>query len=56
MTTRVQSTETLPDGSRVVIRPIRPTDVELERRFIEALSPEARRYRFGCGMRTPWRC
>lgn len=53
MTTRVQSTETLPDGSRVVIRPIRPTDVELERRFIEALSPEARRYRFGCGMRTP---
>lgn len=53
MTTRVQSTETLPDGSRVVIRPIRPSDVELERRFIEALSPEARRYRFGCGMRTP---
>ncbi len=48
-----QATETLRDGSRVAIRPMRRTDIELERRFIEELSPEARRYRFLCGMRTP---
>jgi GNAT superfamily N-acetyltransferase len=53
MTIDSQSTQTLRDGSRVVIRPIRKTDVELERRFIEGLSPESRRYRFLCGMRTP---
>jgi GNAT superfamily N-acetyltransferase len=53
MTIDSQSTQTLRDGSRVVIRPIRKTDVELERRFIEDLSPESRRYRFLCGMRTP---
>lgn len=51
--TTVQSAETLPDGSRVIVRPIRPDDIELERRFIEELSPEARRYRFLCGMLTP---
>jgi GNAT superfamily N-acetyltransferase len=38
--------ETLRDGSRVTIRPIGPQDIELERRFIQELSPEARRYRF----------
>jgi GNAT superfamily N-acetyltransferase len=53
MTIDSQATETLRDGSQVVIRPIRKTDVELERRFIEDLSPESRRYRFLCGMRTP---
>jgi len=47
------SAGTLRDGSRVTIRPIRKQDVELERRFIEALSPEARRFRFGYTMRTP---
>lgn len=45
--------ETLQDGSRVRIRSIQPSDVELERKFIEGLSPESRRYRFLCGMRTP---
>src|SRR5688572_13240427 len=53
MTFSPQATQILRDGSRVQIRPIRKTDVELERRFIEGLSPEARRYRFLCGMRTP---
>lgn len=38
--------ETLRDGSQVTIRPICKGDIELERRFIEGLSPEARRYRF----------
>jgi GNAT superfamily N-acetyltransferase len=45
--------ETLRDGSQVLVRPIQPTDVELERRFIEELSPESRRYRFLCGLRSP---
>lgn len=53
MITSAPFTATLQDGSRVEIRPIQRTDVELERRFIEELSPEARRYRFLCGMRTP---
>jgi GNAT superfamily N-acetyltransferase len=44
---------TLRDGSRVTIRPIEPQDIERERKFIESLSPEARRYRFGFTMRSP---
>jgi GNAT superfamily N-acetyltransferase len=40
------ATETLRDGSRVVIRPISRTDLDLERDFITALSPEARWFRF----------
>jgi acetyltransferase len=43
----------LHDETRVLIRPIHPGDVALERRFIEALSPTARRYRFLDTMRTP---
>ena len=38
--------ETLSDGSRVLIRPIRKEDAALERTFIERLSPESRWYRF----------
>ena len=36
----------LRDGTRVVVRPIRPDDADRERRFIEALSPQVRRFRF----------
>jgi len=36
----------LRDGSRVTLRPIRPEDAELEREFVEALSPQARYFRF----------
>lgn len=36
----------LADGSDVLVRPIRPEDAELERAFVEALSPESRYYRF----------
>ena len=43
----------LNDGTRVLLRPIHVEDVALERRFIEALSPAARRYRFLDAMRTP---
>jgi acetyltransferase len=37
---------TLRDGSRVTLRPIRPEDAELEREFVEVLSPQSRYYRF----------
>ncbi|MEO7057630.1 MAG: GNAT family N-acetyltransferase [Caldimonas sp.] len=43
----------LKDGTRVRIRPIHENDVELERQFIEALSPTSRRFRFLDTMRTP---
>lgn len=36
----------LHDGQSVLIREIRKRDVELERRFIERLSPTSRRFRF----------
>jgi len=35
-----------PDGTVVVIRPIRPEDAEIERAFVKALSPGARYSRF----------
>ena len=38
--------EKLSDGSRVLLRPIRPEDRERERKFIERLSSEARHFRF----------
>ena len=46
-------TEVLRDGSRVSIRPIHALDVELERRFIEGLSPQSRRFRFLESMKSP---
>ncbi len=36
----------LPDGTRLFMRPIRPEDAELERRFISGLSEQTRFYRF----------
>ena len=39
-------TETLSDGTHVIIRPIRKEDAALERAFIKRLSPESRRLRF----------
>ncbi len=45
--------EVLEDGTPVVVRQIHEQDVELERRFIEALSPTSRRFRFLDTMRTP---
>jgi GNAT superfamily N-acetyltransferase len=46
-------TETLMDGSEVLIRPIRKEDALAEVAFIEALSPESRRFRFLGQMRHP---
>jgi GNAT superfamily N-acetyltransferase len=45
--------DTLRDGSQVTIRPVCRDDRELERQFIERLSPEARRYRFLYTIATP---
>jgi GNAT superfamily N-acetyltransferase len=39
-------TETLSDGTHVIIRPIRKEDAALERAFIKRLSAESRRLRF----------
>lgn len=39
-------TDTLRDGSSVLIRPINKLDKDLERAFIEGLNQESRRYRF----------
>lgn len=46
-------TQVLRDGSTVTIRPLLKQDVELERRFIEGLSPQSRRYRFLCSIGAP---
>lgn len=46
-------TETLRDRSSVVIRPVRHEDAAAERAFIEALSPQSRRYRFLGQVRHP---
>jgi len=43
----------LRDGTHVFVRPIHADDVELERRFIEALSPSSRRFRFLETMHSP---
>lgn len=45
--------EKLRDGITVLIRSIRPSDLELERRFIKDLSPQARRFRFLGEIKSP---
>lgn len=42
----------LPDGTEVVMRPIRPEDAEAEIEFVEGLSPQSRRMRFQSALRT----
>jgi GNAT superfamily N-acetyltransferase len=49
MTWRVE----LRNGAKVLIRPIRDDDLELERQFIEGLSPQSRRFRFLGEVKTP---
>jgi acetyltransferase len=39
---------TLRDGTRVVIRPIRPEDRQIEKDFVRNLSDESRYFRFQC--------
>ena len=45
--------EVLRDGTEVSIRPIHKQDAELERRFIEGLSPRSRHFRFLEAMKSP---
>ncbi len=47
------ATETLRDGSRVLVREISKDDVQLERDFIEGLSPQSRRFRFLASIKYP---
>lgn len=39
-------TDHLTDGTTIYIRPISPDDAETDQHFIEALSPESKRFRF----------
>ena len=49
--TDLEGDETLPDGTRVRVRPIRPEDAALETAFVEGLSPQTRRMRFQSALR-----
>jgi GNAT superfamily N-acetyltransferase len=49
----LQWSEKLRDGTMVLIRAIRDDDAELERRFIEELSPQSRRFRFLGDIKSP---
>ena len=40
------SRQPLPDGTELLVRPIRPEDAEIEQAFIRRLSPESRHFRF----------
>jgi acetyltransferase len=42
----LESQIVLADGTRLAARPIRPEDVELERRFVASMSDQTRYYRF----------
>jgi GNAT superfamily N-acetyltransferase len=39
-------TDTLRDGTAILVRPIRPSDERAERRFMEQAPPDSRRFRF----------
>ena len=45
--------EKLRNGTTVLIRPIRESDLEMERRFIKDLSPQSRRFRFLGEIKSP---
>jgi len=44
-------TLTLRDGTRVVVRPIRPEDRQIEKEFVQELSNESKYFRFMSGLR-----
>lgn len=48
-----ESTQVLRDGSRVTVRPIGKGDRQLERQFIEGLSPTSRHFRFLGTFKSP---
>ncbi|MFN0298863.1 MAG: GNAT family N-acetyltransferase, partial [Burkholderiales bacterium] len=50
--TRLERTEALPDGTRLLVRPIRPEDARMELAFVEGLSDQSRYYRFFSAQNT----
>lgn len=44
------SNETLSDGTRITIRPIQPSDRQIEQAFVRSLSPMSKHYRFFSGI------
>ncbi len=42
----LETTWQMPDGTDVLVRPIRPEDAEIEQDFVENLSPESKYFRF----------
>jgi acetyltransferase len=44
--TGLVSTVQMPDGTNVVIRPIRPEDAGIEQSFVQRLSPQSKYFRF----------
>src|SRR5690606_40961122 len=48
-----RSVITLDDGRRVLLRPLIHGDIDLDRRFIEKLSPKSRRFRFLSNIQRP---
>lgn len=48
-----ESVHELRDGSQVVVRPIRKSDRQLERQFIEGLSEASRHFRFMGSFKSP---
>lgn len=50
--THMEHVETLRDGSKMMVRPIRPADASLELAFVEGLSAESRYTRFFSAART----
>jgi FixJ family two-component response regulator/GNAT superfamily N-acetyltransferase len=53
MTLLHASEESLSDGARITIRPIRPSDRQLEQAFVRSLSPMSKHYRFFSGVAEP---
>ena len=51
--TDVQWKDKLRDGTTVLIRSIRGGDVDIERKFIERLSPQSRHFRFLAEIKAP---
>ena len=47
---RHASEESLSDGTRITIRPIRPSDRQIEQAFVRSLSPMSKHYRFFSGI------
>lgn len=50
MTLPRASNETLSDGTKITIRPIQPSDRQIEQAFVRSLSPISKHYRFFSGI------